>query len=149
MTMIPIEADESKNTIFMANEDCKEIAAVYPAFYRRVGFNPPWIGYFFRRGDELVGSGGYKGKPRDGKIEIAYSAFKNFEGQGIGTEICRHLVALSLQTDSKVIITARTLPHDSASTTILKRNGFRFLGTVYDEEDGDVWEWHYPQEITR
>ena len=150
ITMIPIEADEMKNAAFMTNEDCRGISIVYPDFYKRVGFTPPWIGYFFKCGDDLVGAGGYKGPPRAGKVEIAYSTFKRFEGKGFGRAICRHLVELSLHTDPQVMITARTLPQDSASTTILKRNKFRLLGSVYDEEDGDVWEWHYPAgEITR
>ena len=40
-------------------------------FYKRVGFNEPWICYFAQMDGKLVGSAGIKGKPRDGKIEIA------------------------------------------------------------------------------
>ena len=143
MTMLPIHIDEEKNAAFIRNEECREIASIYPGFYGRVGYNPPWIGYFFKQGEDIVGSGGYKGEPRGGKVEIAYSTFKRFEGKGIGTEICRHLVNLSLSTNPEIVITARTLPQDSASTNILRRNGFDLLGTVYDEDDGDVWEWQY------
>ena len=143
MQLLAIDKDEARNARFMVLEECREILKVYPDFYRRVGFNPPWIGYFAERGHELVGCGGFKGKPKDGKIEIAYGTFKDFEGQGVGTEICRQLVALSFQTDPNVRITARTLIGESASTSILKKNSFKFLGVVFDEEDGDVWEWEF------
>ncbi|MGZ5135172.1 MAG: GNAT family N-acetyltransferase, partial [Flavitalea sp.] len=75
--------------------------------------------------------------------EIAYGTFKKYEGQGFGTEICRQLVSLSLQTDPSIRITARTFLESNASTTILIRNGFECIGIVYDEEDGDVWEWEF------
>jgi len=35
------------------------------------------------------------------------------------------------------------LPENNASAGILKRNGFIMGGKVWDEEDGDVWEWFY------
>lgn len=144
MTLIPIDIDPAKNTQFANNPDCAEILNMYPEYYNRVGYTVPWIGYFaINNNNEIIGCGGYKGKPRNDKIEIAYSTFKNYEGKGIGTEICRKLVSLSLQTDPSITITARTLPAFNASTTILSRNQFKCLGVVYDEEDGDVWEWEY------
>lgn len=144
MELVPIDIDDTKNATLMANDDCREILAMYPPFYVRVGFNPPWIGYFMKRDGEFVGCGGFKGKPRDRKVEISYHTFRRFEGEGIGTAICRLLVSISLQADPNTRVTARTLPQNSASTSILKKNGFCFNGIVHDEEDGDVWEWEYP-----
>jgi|SRR5687768_9548553 len=92
---------------------------------------------------KIVGAGGYKGKPKEGKVEIAYGTFKKCEGQGVGTEICRQLVLLSLQTDPGIRITARTLQDGHASIAILKKNGFECLGIVYDKEDGNVLEWEF------
>ena len=138
-----IDVDERKNAQFSRRKECRDVLRVYPDFYRRVGFHPPWVGYFFQRGDDVVGCGGFKGKPKEGKVEIAYGTFKKFEKQGIGTAICRALVSLSLETDPGIRITARTLPENNASAGILKRNGFVFLGLVWDEEDGNVWEWEY------
>ena len=144
MKLLPIDIDESLNNKFRNNPECDGVLSVYPDFYKRVGYNKPWIGYFATvDGSEIVGCGGYKGKPREGKIEIAYSTFRNYEGQGIGTEICRQLVLLSLKTDPSLKITARTFLENNASTTILKRNGFECVGIVNDEEDGDVWEWKF------
>ena len=41
------------------------------------------------------------------------------------------------------MITARTLLQDNASSVVLGRNGFDCAGQVWDEEDGNVWEWIY------
>jgi [ribosomal protein S5]-alanine N-acetyltransferase len=142
MRLLPIDIDETKNAKFRNNQECVEILNVYPDYYQRVGYNKPWIGYFATvDGHEMVGGGGFKGQPQDGKVEIAYGTFKKYEGQGIGTEICRQLVLLSLQTDPSIRITARTLLENNASAQILKRNGFACTGMVFDEEDGEVWEW--------
>ena len=144
MTLLPIEQDVSLNNKFNQNPECVGILSVYPDFYKRVGFQKPWIGYFATiDGVGIIGCGGFKGQPQEGKIEIAYGTFKNFEGQGIGTEICRQLVLLSLQTDPSIRITARTLMEINGSTTILERNSFKCLGIVFDKEDGDVWEWEF------
>ncbi|MBD0349955.1 MAG: GNAT family N-acetyltransferase [Flavisolibacter sp.] len=149
MLLLPIDIDETKNARFSNNPECLEVLKVYPDYYKKVGYNKPWIGYFATLdGDEIVGCGGYKGKPKDGKIEIAYGTFKKYEGKGIGTEICRQLVLLSLQTDPSIRITARTFLENNASAQILKRNGFECRGIVYDEEDGDVWEWEFKKQST-
>jgi len=142
MLLLPIDTDQTKNERFKENPECVPILNVYPDFYQRVGYNKPWIGYFVTIDrDAIVGAGGYKGKPREGKVEIAYGTFKRYEGQGIGTEICRQLVLLSQNTDPAIRITARTLQDGYASIKILKKNGFECLGIVHDEEDGEVLEW--------
>ena len=144
MTLLPIDVDEKLNTKFSKNPECLAVLNVYPDYYKRMGYTKPWIGYFATiDGNEIVECGGYKGKPREGVIEIAYGTFKEHEGQGIATEICRQLVLLSLQTDHSIRITARILLEMNASTQVLKRNGFECIGIVHDEEDGDVLEWEF------
>jgi len=144
MILLLIEPDVSLNNSFIEHPECAGILSVYPDYYNRVGFNKPWIGYFATvDGVKIVGCGGYKGQPQQGRVEIAYGTFKNFEGQGNGIEICRQLVLLSLQTDPSIKITARTLMETSGSATILERNGFKCLGVVFDKEDGYIWEWEF------
>jgi len=148
LTLLPIEVDEKLNTRFKKNPDCIDVLNVFPDYYKRVGFVKPWIGYFAGvENDEIVGYGGYKGQPRDGKIEIAYGTVKQHEGKGVATEICRQLVSLALETDPSLKITARTILEVNASTQVLKHNWFKNVGIVTDEEDGDVWEWEFNNAI--
>ena len=143
MKLIPIRETLEENEAFVNHPDCLETVYMSVDFYKRVGYQPPWIGYYVEKNDQLVGSAGFKGRPVDGKVEIAYGTFERFRHQGIGTHMCRLLVELSLATDPSVIITARTLPEKNYSTSILEKNGFVRLGTVIDPEDGEVWEWQY------
>ena len=146
LELIPIKQTLEENQDFETNPDCQETILMTVDYYKIIGFVPPWIGYFARLNGELVGAAGFKGQPVDNKIEIAYGTFPGYMQQGIGTEICRQLVLLALKTNPTVIITARTLPENNYSTKILQTNDFKLLGTVWDKEDGNVWEWLYEKQ---
>lgn len=143
MELIPIKETPDENMEFINNPVCAE--TIFPSidFYKRAGFSPPWICYYAKLNGELVGSAAFKGKPVNNTVEIAYGTFEKYRQRGIGALICKKLVELGLETDSHVIITARTLPEKNFSTRILEKNAFVFAGTVNDPEDGEVWEWIY------
>ena len=142
--LLPINIDDSLNNRFRNNAECSALLDVYVEYYKKIGFHLPWVGYLATvNGQALVGCGGYKGQPRTGRAEIAYGTFKGFERKGIATAICRELVLLSLQTDPLTTITARTLIENHASHKVLQRNRFICQGIIWDEEDGDVFEWVY------
>ncbi|RRB06622.1 GNAT family N-acetyltransferase [Larkinella rosea] len=143
MELLPIKETLAENAGFQDHQDCKPSLAMTVDFFNRIGYQPPWIGYYARKNGELVGSAAFKGAPQNGRVEIAYGTFPPFQRQGIATEMCRELVLLARQTDPAVTITARTFEPDNESSRVLQRNGFVGLGTVWDEEDGTVWEWEY------
>ena len=143
MNLLPIQPTIEENQAFTDNLDCLQNLPMTIDYFNRIGYNPPWIGYYVEKEGEIVGSAAYKGKPKDGAVEIAYGVFTQHQNKGIGTEICRDLVNLALETDPTVHIIARTLPEENFSVHILKKNNFKLAGMVYDEEDGDVWEWVY------
>src|SRR6266403_1950848 len=143
LQLIPIKQTIEENQEFIKIEEGREGLYMTIEYYKTIGFNPPWIGYYARINDIFVGSAGYKGQPVNNKIEIAYGTFPNFRQQGIGTEICKQLVVLAVKTDPSIIISARTLPDNNYSTKILEKNNFKLAGTVWDKDDGNVWEWVY------
>lgn len=142
LNLLPIDIDPKENLKFGAPA-CHEVITATLDYYNRTGFIKPWIGYFANEKNTWVGMGGFKGQPKAGKVEIAYGTFPEFEGQGFGTKICKELVQIALRTDSALRITARTLPERSGSTTILERNNFVCRGSIWDDDDGTVWEWEY------
>jgi [ribosomal protein S5]-alanine N-acetyltransferase len=147
MELVPVYEHIEENPELAADPILTESLMMSIDFYKRVGFSPPWICYYAKKNKALVGCAGIKGKPVNGTIEIAYGTFDQFRNQGIGTEICKTLVDLSLSTDLSIRITARTLPENNFSTRILKKNDFLYIGTVNDPEDGEVWEWEYQKKI--
>lgn len=145
--LLPIQQTLEENAAFANNPDCKETLQMTIDFFNRIGYEPPWTGYYASIDGKLVGSAAYKGKPVNNKIEIAYGTMPQHQNKGIGTAICKVLVELALQNDANLIITARTLPENNYSTKILKKNHFKLLGTVIDAEDGEVWEWEYEKNV--
>ena len=143
MELLPIQERLHANKAFVENPDCQDSLYMCIDFYKRVGFNPPWICYYVQMDGKLVAAAAFKGKPVNNKVEIAYGTFPAHQQQGIGTQIANTLVQLSLKTDPSVIITARTLPEENYSVRILRKNNFKLLGTIMDDEDGEVWEWEY------
>src|SRR5258708_38780590 len=104
MELLPIKEQLSENKQFVDHPDCQESIYMSIEHYKKVGFQIPWIGYYAQVGKALMGVGAFKGKPKNGKVEVAYGTFPQFREKGIGTEICRQLVQIALKTDASVRI---------------------------------------------
>ena len=143
MNLRPITLNENKANEAYASADCQQLLNMYDEFYPKIGLNIPWVGYFVVRQNQIVGSCGFVGQPKDGKVEVAYWTFKEFEGQGIASFACKELVSIANQADPNLTITAKTAPEHNASTKILQKNDFVFTEIVQDEEIGDAWLWTY------
>ncbi|MEM0896136.1 MAG: GNAT family N-acetyltransferase [Verrucomicrobiota bacterium] len=103
-----------------------------------------WGGYFVVNAEtrEIVGSCAFKGPPsKEGRVEIAYFTYPEFEGNGYATSMARKLLALAAGSEAIQTVIAHTQPEASASTRVLEKVGMQFVGEVEDPEDGDVWRW--------
>lgn len=139
--LLPIKEKAEENPEFKDHPDCQETFLMCIQHYEKKGYQPPWICYYAKQNGQIVGSGAFKTAPVNNKVEIAYGVIPSQQNKGFGTLICSELVKLGRRSDPNVIISARTLPEENHSTRILKKNGFEFAGKVWDEEDGEVWEW--------
>ncbi|MCE3229390.1 MAG: hypothetical protein K0S32_3941 [Bacteroidetes bacterium] len=144
LTLHPIPVNEDNTKAEYASEDCQMLLKMWNDYYPQIGFHLPWIGYFVKRDDMIVGTAAFTGPPKNNKVEVSYWTFKQFEGQGISTASCRQLIEIAKKTDPKIAITAKTAPEKNSSTTILEKCGFVFSAIVQDHEIGDAWEWVLP-----
>ena len=105
----------------------------------------PWslgFGVVERDSGMIVGTAGFKGAPdHAGVVEVAYAIVPTREGRGYATEVTHALIAWACANGAVQTIRAHTLPATSASTRVLTKCGFQFLGEVTDPEDGQVWRW--------
>jgi RimJ/RimL family protein N-acetyltransferase len=141
MRLIPIGADGTPAEKVPLDETATSICEAMAALHQRLGYAMPWVGYLAERDGALIGTCGFKSAPENGRVEIAYGTFAGNEGKGVATEMARRLIEITRETAPDVIPYAQTLPEVNASTSILRKLGFRHLGTVHHPEDGDVWEW--------
>lgn len=119
-----------------------QVVMATKSYYEEVGFVPPWIGYVALSTGRPVGTCGFKGAPVDSRIEIAYFTFPGNEGQGLATEMARHLIALAQEHDDRLLIAAQTLPERNASHRVLEKLGFSIQDRLVHPTDGEVLEWN-------
>lgn len=109
----------------------------------------PWRHGFFvidRETGWVIGSAGFKGPPdRTGMVEIAYGIVPGFQGRGFATEAASALVAFAFGCGLVSLVRAHTRRAHNASTRVLTKCGFHFVGDVLDPDDGPVWRWERQQ----
>lgn len=89
----------------------------------------------------LIGSGGYKGKPNNGTVEIGYEIVPQYRNQGLATEMAKGLIDHAFKDPRVNMILAHTLGFENPSTSILQKCGFIKTQVILDPEDGLIWEW--------
>lgn len=109
--------------------------------YKAVGYEPPWVGYLALENGSCRGACGFKSPPENNRVEIAYFTFPGHESRGVATRMASALVRIAIHNRPAVTVAAQTLPEESASTSVLKKLQFRFVGSLEHPEDGLVWEW--------
>lgn len=126
---------------------------VSPAWVDQLRATPaadPWIHGFavvHTESREVIGNAAFKGLPdKDGIVEIAYGIVPGYQGRGYATEAAAALVYFALASDQVRQVRAHTLPTPNASTHVLRKCGFTFIGEVVDPEDGLIWRWERTRE---
>jgi RimJ/RimL family protein N-acetyltransferase len=76
----------------------------------------------------VIGNGGFKGKPRDGTVEIGYSIIPEFQRRGYATEAAQALVDWAFRHNDVARVVAETLLGSGASQALLGKLGFRRTG---------------------
>jgi RimJ/RimL family protein N-acetyltransferase len=134
--------------------DRAHVSADYLARVRALTGPDPWVLGFavvHRGSDAVIGNCGYKGPPDpDGVVEISYGIDPDHRGKGYATEAAEALVTYAWG-DSRVrVIRAHTIEKANASTRVLTKCGFHYVGEVIDPEDGLVSRWEKHREaLTR
>ncbi len=150
INLIPIRPDSDLPAGLLPEGDhsptfemARSILQMTLTMYEHAGFTEPWGGYLATIDSSLVGTCGFKGKPQDGSVEIAYFTFPDFEGQGVATKMAQGLVDIAAEANPDVLVTAQTLVDRDASHRILEKLGFTSGETIQHPEDGSVIEWRH------
>ncbi|HZA25816.1 MAG TPA: GNAT family N-acetyltransferase [Dehalococcoidia bacterium] len=141
MRLIEIGKDGRPVERLELSETARQVCESMTGMYQEQGYCSPWIGHLAEEDGVIVGTCAFKGPPVDHRVEIAYFTFPEYEGRGIATEMARQLVALARTTAANITLLAQTLPEENASTSVLRKLGFQWVGTVTHPGDGRVWEW--------
>ncbi len=103
-----------------------------------------WWTYFpiHKFDNNLIGCGGYKGKPsNDGIVEVGYEIAPNYRNRGFATEMARGLIENALNDGRVKSIIAHTLGQNNPSTSVLQKCGFEKVEELNDPDEGTIWKW--------
>jgi hypothetical protein len=97
---------------------------------------------------QVVGTCGFRGPVRAGRLEIAFWTFPPFEGRGWATAMTRALVTRAFTDPSVHTVVAHTLAERTPAGSVLTANGLvRVQARRRDESGpdgavrGKVWRW--------
>ncbi|WP_372718600.1 GNAT family N-acetyltransferase [Novipirellula sp.] len=129
----------------MSPADKQQISEEWLSRVSRATSPDPWVhGFTLKRRDDdtVIGECAFKGPPdSDGIVEIAYHVFSDHQGNGFATETAAALTVFAFTYDTVRVVRAHTLPESNASTRVLTKCGFQYVGEVMDPDDGLVWRW--------
>jgi ribosomal-protein-alanine N-acetyltransferase len=95
----------------------------------------------------VIGFASFTGPPSaEAVVEIGYGIAPGYQNRGYATEAARELIAYAFDSGRVRTIRANTLPEHNASTRVLRKCGFTFVGEITHAEDGIVWRWEMTRE---
>ena len=87
---------------------------------------------------QLIGNGGFKGRPKNGLVEAGYSVLPDFQGNGYATEATRALIRWALSHPEVDRVAAETLPSLGPSLNVMKKCGMKYVGKGAPEEGAET-----------
>jgi len=78
--------------------------------------------------DEVIGTAGFFGAPRDGVVELGYGIVPSRQRHGYATEAARALIELALAQPGVSEVVAHAEPGNAASIRVLEKNGLTYAG---------------------
>lgn len=85
---------------------------------------------------EVIGIGGFTGKPSPQGVELGYSILPKYQRLGLASEAVGALTEWAFSHSCVEFVTAQTYPALFASIRVLEKNGFRLIGAR--PEDGTI-----------
>ncbi len=75
--------------------------------YSSGGWDFPWIGYLALEAEGWVGACGFKGRPSNATVELAYFTFPGHEGRGVATRMTEQLISIARASAPEVVVTGK------------------------------------------
>ena len=90
---------------------------------------------------ELVGLGGFKGKPKDGVVELGYAVAPGRQGRGIASAAVAAMLEEAFAEPDVTTVLADTLATPGPSPRVLEKNGFSRVGRGPDADGQETWRF--------
>src|SRR5688500_20354163 len=89
----------------------------------------------------VLGGGGFKPAPVNGRVEISYGVARSERGRGVATAAAERLLQLAAPTGLVQQVVAHILPDNVASSRVVSRLGFSSGQALVDSDGETVVPW--------
>jgi len=120
----------------IADWPSENLADVLPFFRDQLASDASlvgWLAWYWildtPEGAQIVGGGGFKGAPTDGKVKIGYETRASYRRTGIATEAVSAQAAWALKHPDVSSVSAETREDNLASLGVLNKIGFVRVGS--------------------
>ena len=103
-------------------------------------WHSPWL-FLAPDPSAAVGTGGFKGAPASGRVEIGFGIAESCRGRGFATQAVLRLIEIAGSQDHVIEIYAETATANVASRRVVEKCGFSHVGQQTTEADGVVDQW--------
>jgi RimJ/RimL family protein N-acetyltransferase len=103
-------------------------------------WHSPWL-FLAEDSCIAVGTGGFKGAPASGRVEIGYGVAESCRGRGFAIRAVLRLVEIAREQDRVTEIYAETAIANVASRRVVEKCGFSRFGQQTTAADGVVDRW--------
>lgn len=103
-------------------------------------WHSPWL-FLISGPGAAVGTGGFKGAPAHGRVEIGFGVAESCRGRGYATQAILCLVEIARSQDHVNEVYAQCAISNVASRRVIEKCGFSHIGQQTTEADGLVDQW--------
>ena len=107
--------------------------------YQAAGYKRPWISFLAFEKGACVGTCGFNGAPKDGKVEIFYLPFPGTPPE-VPLDMVRKIIEILHFNDRNAVMVTRTLAVENEFVQFLKELGLTHQ-VVNDSQGNQIWEW--------
>jgi len=108
------------------------------------GLAPLWCSFFLfvnEKEGHAVGSGGFRGVPTNGRVEIGYGVAPTQRGKGAATAATLVMVSQAFAHAGVAEVFAETSVDNVPSRRVVEKAGFQHVGRRESQSDGLVDQW--------
>ncbi|WED27656.1 GNAT family N-acetyltransferase [Vibrio sp. DW001] len=97
--------------------------------------------YFMQKASHIIGCCGFKGVPKNTRIEIGYNVAPDARGLGAATFAVQQLSQIAFDSGLVKTVVALISSDNKASLSVVRKNGFSYKELIIDEEGEELELW--------
>ena len=104
--------------------------------------------YFIQKHTQIIGACGFKGAPKNSRVEIGYNVAPDARGLGVATSAVKQLSQIAFNSALVDTVFALITSDNKASLNVVQKNGFSFKEFVIDSDGEQLEYWELNKDFS-